>query len=35
MDPDFASAVASKTLMLNAASGQVTEVRPSRFKFWS
>lgn len=35
MDPDFASAVASKTLMLNAASGRVTEVRPSRFKFWS
>lgn len=35
MDPEFASAVASKTLTLDAATGRVTEARTSRFKFWS
>jgi len=35
MDGEFASAVASRTLTLDGASGRVTEARPSRFKFWS
>jgi ABC-type polar amino acid transport system ATPase subunit len=35
MDSEFASAVAAKTLTLDAATGRVTEARPSRFKFWS
>jgi ABC-type polar amino acid transport system ATPase subunit len=35
MDPEFASAVGSKTLTLDGATGRVTEERPSRFKFWS
>jgi ABC-type transporter Mla maintaining outer membrane lipid asymmetry ATPase subunit MlaF len=35
MDPEFASAIATKTLTLDAATGRVTEVRSSKFKFWS
>jgi len=35
MDPEFATAVASKTLTLDAASGRIAEARSSRFKFWS
>lgn len=35
MDSEFAGAVASKTLTLDAATGRVTDARPSRFKFWS
>jgi ribose transport system ATP-binding protein len=35
MDPEFASAVARKTLTLDAATGRVTEARSSKFKFWS
>jgi ABC-type transporter Mla maintaining outer membrane lipid asymmetry ATPase subunit MlaF len=35
MDTEFAGAVATKTLTLDAATGRVTEARSSRFKFWS
>lgn len=35
MDTEFASAVAAKTLKLDAATGRVTEVRSGTFKFWS
>jgi ABC-type polar amino acid transport system ATPase subunit len=35
MDSEFAGAVSSKTLTLDGATGRVTELRASRFKFWS
>jgi ABC-type polar amino acid transport system ATPase subunit len=35
MDTEFAGAVGSKTLKLDAATGRVTEARSSTFKFWS
>jgi ABC-type transporter Mla maintaining outer membrane lipid asymmetry ATPase subunit MlaF len=35
MDTEFASAVASKTLSLDGATGRVTDVRSGKFKFWS
>jgi ABC-type polar amino acid transport system ATPase subunit len=35
MDMEFASAVAAKTLKLDAGTGRVTEARSSAFKFWS
>jgi len=35
MDQEFAGAIATKTLTLDAASGRVAETRPSKFKFWS
>jgi ABC-type polar amino acid transport system ATPase subunit len=35
MDAEFANAVASKTLTLDAATGRVAEARSTKFKFWS
>jgi len=35
MDAEFASAVGSKTLKLDVATGRVTDVRSGIFKFWS
>jgi ABC-type iron transport system FetAB ATPase subunit len=35
MDPEFATAVATKTLTLDPATGRVAEARSSKFKFWS
>jgi ABC-type transporter Mla maintaining outer membrane lipid asymmetry ATPase subunit MlaF len=35
MDTEFASAVAPKTLTLDAATGRITEARAAKFKFWS
>ena len=35
MDQEFAGAVASRTLTLDAATGRVAEARTGRFKFWS
>lgn len=35
MDTEFASAVAPKTLKLDAGTGRVTEARSGTFKFWS
>jgi ABC-type transporter Mla maintaining outer membrane lipid asymmetry ATPase subunit MlaF len=35
MDQEFAGAIATKTLTLDAASGRVAETRSSKFRFWS
>jgi simple sugar transport system ATP-binding protein len=35
MDAAFADAVATRTLTLDAATGEVSDARPHKFKFWS